>query len=100
MNPVNYLRLLQLAAPETIVTLTVLVVLGADLTVLRGKSIAARFNAGALLSILGCVSAALLAYTRHIEANPLNRLIVVSPSSDFVKATLLVLTIFTILIST
>ena len=59
MNPINYLDILKLAAPETIVTLTVLVVLGADVTVMCGKSIAARFNVGALLSILGCVSAAL-----------------------------------------
>ena len=56
MIPVDYLQMLRLAAPETIVTLTVLVVLGADLTVLRGKSIAARFNVGALLSVLGCAS--------------------------------------------
>jgi NADH-quinone oxidoreductase subunit N len=100
MNPMNYLQTLQLAAPETIVTLTVLVVLGTDLTVMRGKSIASRFNVGALLSILGCASAALLAFTRHADANLFNGLLVVSPSSDFIKVALLVLTIFTILIST
>ena len=64
MNPVNYLQLLQLAAPETIVTLTVLVVLGADLTVLRGKSIATRFHIGALLSIAGCAVAVAELLTR------------------------------------
>jgi NADH-quinone oxidoreductase subunit N len=96
----NYLQLLQLSAPETIVTVTLLVVLGADLTVLRGKSIAARFNVGALLSILGCVSAACLAFHRHVEANPFHGLLVVSPEIDYVKAVLLVLTVFTILIST
>ena len=100
MNPVNYLQILQLAAPETIVTLTVLVVLGADLTVLRGKSIAHRFNVGALLSILGCASAAVLAFTRHVEFNLFNGLLVVNQSSDFVKVALLGLTIFTVLIST
>ena len=100
MNPVNYPQILQLAAPETIVTLTVLVVLGADVTVLRGKSIAARFNVGALLSILGCASAACLAFTRHLEANLFNGLLVVNPASDFVKVALLALTIFTVLIST
>jgi len=100
MNPVNYLQILQLAAPETIVTLTVLVVLGADLTMLRGKSIATRFNVGALLSILGCASAAVFAFTRHVEFNLFNGLLVVSPQSDFVKVALLVLTIFTVLIST
>jgi len=97
---VNYLQLLQLSAPETIVTITMLVVLGADLTVLRGKSIAARFHVGALLSVLGCASAAVFAFTRNVTADHLNGLLVVSPGSDFVKVTLLVLTIFTVLIST
>src|SRR5664280_1749351 len=100
MNPINYLDILRFAAPETIVTLTVLVVLGADLTVLRGKSIAARFNVGALLSILGCASAAVFAFTRHVEFNLFNGLLVVNQSSDFVKVALLGLTIFTVLIST
>ncbi len=96
----NYLQLLQLAAPETIVTATLLVVLGADLTVLRGKSLAVRFNVGALLTILGCISAAFLALHRHIEANPFNGFLVVSPQIDYLKAVLLVLTVFTMLIST
>ncbi|MEI8291370.1 MAG: NADH-quinone oxidoreductase subunit N, partial [Verrucomicrobiota bacterium] len=95
----NYLQLLQLSAPEAIVTLTVLLVLGVDLTVLRGKSLAARFNVGALLSLLGCASAALLAFTRHTDANLFNGLLVVSPSSDFVKVAILALTVFTVLIS-
>ena len=96
----NYLQLLQLAAPETIVTVTLLVVLGADLTVLRGKSMAARFNVGALISILGCVSAACMVFHRHIDANPFNGLLVVNPQIDYLKAVLLALTVFTILIST
>ena len=96
----NYLQLLQLAAPETIVTVTVLAVLGLDLTVLRGKSIAARFNAGVFLSVLGCASAALLAFTRHQDANLLNGILTVNPTVDFIKVALLVLTIFTLLIST
>ncbi len=95
----NYLQLLQLSAPEAIVTLTVLVVLGVDLTALRGKSLVARFNVGALLSLLGCASAALLAFTRHTDANLFNGLLVVSPSSDFVKVAILALTVFTVLIS-
>src|ERR1035437_4811586 len=99
MNPINYLQILQLAAPETIVTLTVLVVLGADLTVLRGKSVAARFNIGALISILGCASAAVFAFTRHEEFNLLNGILVVNPLSDFLKFVLLALTMFTVLIS-
>ena len=99
MNPANYLQMLQLAAPETIVTVTMLVVLGVDLTVLRGKPVATRFNIGALLSILGCVGAAAFAFNRHETLNPFNGILVVSPLIDFVKVALLVLTIFTILIS-
>lgn len=100
MNPVDYLQILRLAAPETIVTLTLLVVLGADLTVLRGKSLAARFNIGALLSILGCASAACLAFHRHVNADAQNGILVVSPQIDFVKVAILALTMFTVLIST
>ena len=99
MNPINSLDILRLSAPEAIVTLTVLVVLGVDLTVLRGKSLAARFNVGSLLSLLGCAMAALLAFTRHTDANLFNGLLVVSPSSDFVKVAILALTVFTVLIS-
>lgn len=95
----NYLQLLQLAAPETIVTLTVLVVLGGDMTLMRGKSIADRFNVGALLSILGCASAALLAFTRLENCNLLNGILIVNPAVDFIKVALLGLTVFTILIS-
>ncbi|HEX9045664.1 MAG TPA: NADH-quinone oxidoreductase subunit N [Verrucomicrobiae bacterium] len=100
MNPVNYIQLLQLCAPEVIVTVTMLVVLTADLTVLRGKSIAARFNVGAILSVLGCASAACLAFQRHVDANPLNGILVVNQATDFVKVALLALTIFTVLVST
>jgi NADH-quinone oxidoreductase subunit N len=100
MIPVNYLEMLWLSAPETIVTATLLVVLGADLTVLRGKSLAARFNVGALLSILGCASAACLALHRHVAADPQSGILVVGQQIDFVKVAILVLTMFTILIST
>ena len=68
MNSLSYLEILKLAAPEAIITLTVLLVLGADLTVLRGKSIAARFNGGVLISVLGCV-AAMFALDRSVVAD-------------------------------
>jgi len=100
MNTVDYYQMLRLSAPEAIVTVTMLVVLAADLTVLRGKSLAARFNFGALLSVLGCASAACLALHRHVEANLCDGMLVVNPSVDFIKVALLALTIFTVLIST
>jgi NADH-quinone oxidoreductase subunit N len=100
MNTVDYYQMLRLSAPEAIVTVTMLLVLAADLTVLRGKSLAARFNFGALLSVLGCASAACLALHRHVEANLFDGMLVVNPSVDFIKVALLALTIFTVLIST
>ena len=99
MNPVNYLEILQLSAPEVIVTVTMLVVLGADLTVLRGRPIAARFNFGAILSVLGCAAAG-LAFQRQETVNLLNGVLVVGPLTDFVKVVILALTIFTVLVST
>jgi NADH-quinone oxidoreductase subunit N len=100
MNPVDYAQMLRLAAPETIVTLTMLLVLAADLTLLRGKTVAERFNAGAMLSVLGCLLAAAFAFTRHGQTNLLNGILVVNPQTDFIKVALLALTVFTILIST
>ena len=43
----NYLEVLRLAAPETALAITVLMVLAVDLVVLRGESVARRFEAGA-----------------------------------------------------
>lgn len=100
MNPVDYLQMLRLAAPEAIVTVTMLVVLGADLTVLRSRSIAARFHFGALLSVIGCALAAVFAFGRQEHFDLLNGILVVDPQTDFVKVAILALTIFTILIST
>ena len=96
----NYLQLLQLAAPETLVAITMLAVLGADLTVTRGKSLAVRFQFGALLSVLGCLSAAGLLLTRHQNIDFQNGILLVNPQVDFVKVALLILTVFAVLIST
>ena len=98
----NYLQLLQLSAPEAVVTLTVLVVLGVDLTVLRGKSLATRFNVGALLSLLGCVAASGFLFIRlcnHAEVDQFSGMLIINPTADFIKVALLALTFFTVLIS-
>ncbi len=99
MIPVDYLQMLRLAAPEVIVTITLLAVLGADLTLLRGKSIAVRFNIGALLSVLGCVMAAVFTVARLDHCDLLKGVLVVDPQTDFVKAAILVLSAFTLVIS-
>ena len=101
----NYLQLLHLAAPETIVTVTMLIVLGADLTVLRGRSIAMRFQMGGLIAVIGCVIAAAALCGRMqsgsaAHSNLFNGFLITDPVTDFIKVALLGLTIFTVLIST
>ncbi|MGA2245127.1 MAG: NADH-quinone oxidoreductase subunit N [Verrucomicrobiota bacterium] len=100
MNPPDYLQMLRLAAPETIVAATLLLVLGADLTVLRGRSVAVRFRFGALLSLMGCALAAVFAVARQEQVDLLGGILVADPRTDFVKVAILVLTMFTVLIST
>jgi len=100
MNQLDYLQILRLAAPETIVTLTMLAVLAADLTVLREKSLAVRFNLGGLLAVFGCALAAAFVLWRQDHCNFQNGILMVDRQTDFIKAAILVLTIFTILIST
>jgi NADH-quinone oxidoreductase subunit N len=96
----DYLHILQLAAPETIVTITMLLVLAADLTLMRGQSIVARFHVGAFLSALGCGAAALYALHYSATDDRFNGIIVSDPQTNFVKVAILGLTVFTVLIST
>jgi len=100
MNTVSYLQLLELAAPETIVTVTVLLVLAGDLTIMRGRTIAERFNFGAMLSTVGCAIAAAFAFGCREHADPLHGVIVIDPHIQFIKVAILALTVFTIFIST
>jgi NADH-quinone oxidoreductase subunit N len=95
----SYLELLKLAAPETIVVVTALAVLGIDLLSLRDLDIRFRLIIGALISCAGCVAAAgwMLALPEH--ANLLHGTLVVDPLTQLIKVSLLALTIFTILIS-
>jgi NADH-quinone oxidoreductase subunit N len=99
MNPVNYLEMLRLAAPETIVAGTMLLVLAADLTALRNRSVAVRFNFGALLAAVGCALAGVFAFARQEQHDLLGGILVVDPQTDFVKVAILALSIFTLLIS-
>jgi NADH-quinone oxidoreductase subunit N len=96
----SYLELLKLAAPETIVVITALAVLGIDLMSLRDLDLRFRLIIGALISCVGCIAAAgwMLALPEH--ANFLHGTLVVDPLTQLVKVSLLALAIFTILIST
>ena len=95
----NYLEVFQLAAPEAALTLTVLLVLAVDLITLRGESIERRFQTGALVSIIGCLMAVIFTFTHYGRTDPLHGLLVVDPLANFLKLVLLILTIFTMLIS-
>jgi NADH-quinone oxidoreductase subunit N len=98
---VNYLQVLQLAAPETAIAITVLMVLAVDLIALRGQTVEQRFRAGMLVSIIGCLMAAIIMFTRceGPAVNLMNGMLIVDPRTDFLKVVLLILTIFTVTIS-
>lgn len=95
----NYLELLKLAAPETIVVLTALAVLAIDLTSMRGLETRLRFVIGGLLTCVGCAAAILWMLVMPEQANAFGGMLVVTPLTQLVKICLLALTIFTVLIS-
>jgi NADH-quinone oxidoreductase subunit N len=95
----SYLDLLRLAAPETIVTLTALAVLAADLIALREVEVGFRRLICALICCAGCALAIgwLLAMPQH--ANAYEGIFVVDSLTGIVKIGLLGLAFFTILLS-
>jgi NADH-quinone oxidoreductase subunit N len=95
----NYLELLRLAAPETIVTLVALVVLVIDLTSMRGLETRFRFIIGGMIASVGCVAAIGWMIVMPGHENVLNGMLVVDPLTQLVKVALLALTIFTVLLS-
>ncbi len=98
MNGDN-LHLLRLAAPETIVVITALVVLVADLTSLRELETRFRRVIGGMIACVGCVAAIVWMLVLPMQENALAGMLVVDPLTQFVKAALLLLTLLTILLS-
>ena len=95
----NYFELLKLAAPETIVVLTALAVLAIDLTSMRGMETRLRFMIGGMVASVGCAAAILWMLVMPEQDNAFGGMLVVSRLTQLVKICLLVLTIFTVLIS-
>lgn len=95
----RYAELLRLAAPETIVVLTALVVLAIDLTSMREMETRLRFIIGGMLASVGCAAAIAWMVVMPAHANALEGMLVVDPLTQLVKIALLALTIFTVLIS-
>jgi NADH-quinone oxidoreductase subunit N len=99
VSAVSYLELLKLAAPETILVLTVLVLLAADFVALRGLELRFRLLVGAMISCVGCAAAIGWMVALPQQANFQGGMLVVDPLTQFIKVALLLLTIFTVLLS-
>jgi NADH-quinone oxidoreductase subunit N len=96
---IDYLALLKLAAPETVVVLTALAVLVVDLLLMREEPTRNRFIIAGAFACFGCALA--IAWISSIPAqdNLLNGMLVVDPLTRLVKVVLVALTIFTVLVS-
>lgn len=95
----NYAEIFRLVIPETIVVITAFAALLFDIVVLREKTI--RQRAGSLAAFASLGSALAIAWISFAPnyGNLLNGMLVIDPLTQFVKQILLVLTIFTAVIS-
>jgi len=98
-NPMSYWELLKLAMPETIVVITMLMVLLVDLGVMRQQPIPYRSLMAAAFTCVGCAAAIFWIYNVEMRGDLLNGTFYVSPLTQFVKQVLLLLTIATAVIS-
>lgn len=95
----SYLELLKLAAPETILVLTALVVLAVDLAALRDSEVRLRFVLCGMVACAGCAAAIAWELVMPAHAYAVEGMLVVDPLTQLVKVGLIGLTIFTVLIS-
>lgn len=97
---VNFVELLNILAPEVLLTVAVFVLLGVDLLALRAKPPEERRTKLGALSAIVLAAAALLA-CRHFQANAsfLNDMLVADPLTTTVKVALLLFALITSLIS-
>jgi len=77
-----------------------LAVLAVDLLALRTQPVGLRFSIGAAVAGLGCAAAILITLGRHTHANVFDGMFVVDPITNVAKAAMVLLTLFTVLIST
>ncbi|HYG35155.1 MAG TPA: NADH-quinone oxidoreductase subunit N [Clostridia bacterium] len=95
----SYLELLRLAAPETIVVVTAFVVMAADALVLRELELRYRLLIGAMISSVGCLAALGWIVAMPQNANIGQGLLISDSLTQLVKGVLLILTVFTLLLS-
>lgn len=99
MNEISYLEMFRLALPETVIVITALAVLAADLFSLRSESLPVRMGLCAALAVMGCVAAGLLTWVSQQTGNVGDGLFVVTPLIRLVKLGLLVIAIPALVIS-
>ncbi len=95
----SYLELLKLAAPETVVVITALAVLVIDLTSMRELETRFRLIVGAMVACVGCAAAIVWMLVIQPHGNAMGGMLVADSLTAFVKIAILVLTIFTVLLS-
>src|SRR5437867_3899349 len=97
----NYFSILKLAMPETIVSLGALVVLFVDLGIMRSAQGKFRRIVAAAFGGMGCLVAIFWMHQVQQESRPdlLSGMLVVDPLTQLVKQALLILTVFTALVS-
>jgi NADH-quinone oxidoreductase subunit N len=95
----GYSALFELIVPEVIVVVAALSVLAIDLLFMRDTGTRARFTLGAAISCIGCACAIVWMLIAPQQANVFDGTLVVGPQTQLVQITLLVLTIFVILLS-
>jgi hypothetical protein len=96
---VRYWELFQFAAPETVIVITALLVLAADLLALHDLPLRTRFGISAMIAGVGCAGAVAFLLVGHAQGDLMSGMFVVNPLTQLMKVGLLVLAIFTILIS-
>lgn len=99
MNAVSTMDLLRLTLPEIAVAIAGLLALTLDLVLLKGRAVAVRWRAGALVACAGCAGAILLLVMRPETANLWDGMLVVTPLTQMVESVLAGFTILAVLIS-
>ena len=92
-------QLLRLALPEVVVVVAALVALAIDLLFLRACRTRVRFTIASTIASVGCAGAVLQLALAPQRANFLNGMLVADPLTALVQIALLILTVFTLLIS-
>ncbi len=91
--------MLRAAVPETILVITALVVLGTDLTTMRDLDGQFRRIVLGMIACVGCIAGIAWMLVMPQHGNFFHGMLVLDPLTQLVKVALLVITIFTILIS-